>query len=467
MNRRVDDASESLDVVAETIASLQRIIEGGQSPDTVGFPDDLHLSVASADKIAGDETEAVPPITLSPGEPTPPVTADPLESSACGGATELTGDLELLAEFITEAQEHLDSVDAQLLTIDNNPDDTEALNCVFRSFHTIKGVAGFLDLGEVQRLAHETETMLDVARSGSLKLVGDALELTFVANDALKRMVADVEQSLGTGKQLSSDPTLPALLRRLRAAVSGSEDAATTGSPAEPVQPATASREQTDRTPPAQTATDKPQVKGSVLVRETIKVDADRLNDLVEAIGELVIAEAMVSQSDEWDLDSGTRLPGLLTHMDKITRELQQMAMSMRMVPIRSTFQRMARLARDVAKKVDKSVQFSLSGEDTELDKTVVDAIGDPLVNHRRNGDPRRPAALRHPDPVDRPNDPTNRAEPVARVRSRRHVECGRSPTAAVPLGPVVQDPRGYARGNPGLSGKRRARPTTVCAPGR
>ena len=120
-------------------------------------------------------------------------------------------------------------------------------------------------------------------------------------------------------------------------------------------------------------------------VSEVLRIDAERLDKLVDRIGELVIIESMVSQTLK---DNTNQFSGMNTHMrqlDKITRELQEMSTSLRMVSLRSTFQKMARLVRDLAKKSDKSVEFVMSGEDTELDKTMVETISDPLVHMFRN----------------------------------------------------------------------------------
>jgi two-component system chemotaxis sensor kinase CheA len=122
-----------------------------------------------------------------------------------------------------------------------------------------------------------------------------------------------------------------------------------------------------------------------VEVKESVKVDADRLDRLVDAVGELVIAEAMVSQSIQHAANQEAGLLRHLNQLDRITRELQEMATSLRMVPVRATFQKMARLARDLSRKSGKKLDFITVGEDTELDKTVVDRIGDPLVHLVRN----------------------------------------------------------------------------------
>jgi two-component system chemotaxis sensor kinase CheA len=133
-------------------------------------------------------------------------------------------------------------------------------------------------------------------------------------------------------------------------------------------------------------AAEAPAQSKSVQVAETVKVDAPRLDRLVDAIGELVIAQAMLGQAAMKSMSGDAAVVARnLSHLDKITRELQEMATSLRMIPVRSTFQKMARLARDVARKLDKQVNFVMEGEDTELDKTVVDRIGDPLVHMVRN----------------------------------------------------------------------------------
>jgi two-component system chemotaxis sensor kinase CheA len=127
------------------------------------------------------------------------------------------------------------------------------------------------------------------------------------------------------------------------------------------------------------------QTTEGVQVKEIVKIDAERLDRLLDTIGELVIAESMVSQSAELRQAASPDLVRQLGLLDKITRELQGTGMSLRMVPIRATFQKMARLVRDLARKFGKQVDFVTVGEDTELDKNVVDRIGDPLVHMVRN----------------------------------------------------------------------------------
>ncbi|MCP4644647.1 MAG: chemotaxis protein CheA [bacterium] len=395
----------------------------------------------------------------------------------------LEGDPDLLGEFVSEAKEHLENADLNLLTLETDPTDEEAMNAVFRAFHTIKGVAGFLALDGIQSLSHEAESLLDQARKGGIQLVGGYVDITFEAVDMLKRQIDHVAEALASGSTMPIEASMPDLIRRLNAAVSGKEPetgaAAPTAAPTPSTQPlgqilvetgattpaaiqgavaaqqqppeidklgelllglSAISRSQLDQAlefqkesetekklgdvliemgavrqedidaalekqehPPApklgETLVKQGEVKAQEVakalraqkprqaaeVKEAVKVDADRLDRLIDCIGELVIAESMVSQSDELASVAPPQVVRQLGQLDKITRELQEMGMSLRMVPIRATFQKMARLVRDLAKKSGKKVEFLMVGEDTELDKSVVDKIGDPLVHMVRN----------------------------------------------------------------------------------
>jgi len=335
------------------------------------------------------EEESVVPQQVVTPEEHPAPTYVPIE-----------GDIGLLSDFVTEAREHLDMADVHLLTLETDPTDDESLNAVFRAFHTIKGVAGFLSLDDIQSVAHEAENLLDRARKGQLTLVGGAMDVSFEAVDALKRLVEQLKSALSTGGALEKDTSLPLLVDRIQA-VLGREQVSAAVAPA-PEPPRPQPSEEPEQQPPE--VEDKPKAQKPaeeihagdeagkpassrkyVRIRESVKVDAERLDQLVEMIGELVITESMVSQSVE-EIDNCT--PELARHVKqlrKITRALQEMGTSLRMIPIRATFQKMARVARDLSRKAAKPLEFVISGEDTELDKTVVDRISDPLVHLVRN----------------------------------------------------------------------------------
>lgn len=282
---------------------------------------------------------------------------------------------ELLDGFCAEADEHLEAVDRDLLALDANPTCKETLNAVYRAFHSIKGVASMFDLKAIVSLAHEAENLLNCARDGTVELSGKALDLAFASADALRRQVGYVRAWMaGGGGQLEVDAGLPALVGLLRAALPGARPAAHPERPPAPA-PAEPPPEADRAAEPRQAAAEK----------ETVRVDRGRLDKLINAIGELVIAQSMVQQ----ELDEQLRHAGFhsraLPELCKIARDLQELSLSLRMVPLQGTFQKIARVVRDLSKKIAKPVHFHMHGEDTELDKTVVDRLGDPLVHMVRN----------------------------------------------------------------------------------
>ncbi|MDB5104608.1 MAG: hypothetical protein JWP91_2297 [Fibrobacteres bacterium] len=333
-------------------------------------------------------------------------------------------DPSLTADFVRESKEHLDAADVLLMTLESEPGNMEAVNAVFRGFHTIKGVAGFLGFKTIQGFAHETENLLDLARMGKVTLDSAMLDIVFAAVDMLKKRIHWVERNGGTAFPEDQSADMRAVQRKVKAAADGSpikEDApalppakagmrlgeilvesgtvpeyaigdalraqADTGTNA-PLgevlvkQAAASAREVTLALRSQKQANEGGQ---PAAVKETVKVEADRLDRLLDAIGELVIAESMIFQSPELKGRKSPALTQQMVMLDKITRELQKMGTSLRMVPIRPVFQKMARLVRDLSRKAGKEVEFICSGDETELDKTVVDKIGDPLIHMVRN----------------------------------------------------------------------------------
>ncbi len=320
------------------------------------------------------------------------------------------GDPELLNEFLQEAREHLDQADIHLLTLEAEPENAEAIAAVFRAFHTVKGGAGLLQMRAIQSLAHVAESLLDKVRQGTIRMEGPVIDLCFEAADGLKQLVEDQQAVLGSGAAPQATEWIHDLVVRLEALTTQGKPVKRVGQIL--IESGTATAESITHALEVQASADPPRKLGEVLVstgavsardtvealrkqqeqrrpvlqaRESIKVDADRLDLMVDLIGELVIAEAMVSQTPMGQEGSEALLARRLGHMDKITRELQSISMSMRMVPVRGTFQKMARLVRDLAKKVGKDVEFITEGEDTELDKNVVDMVADPLMHMVRN----------------------------------------------------------------------------------
>jgi len=300
----------------------------------------------------------------------------------------------MIGEFCQEADEHLEAADRNLLTIDADPTNAEALNAVYRGFHTIKGVSSMLGLSLVQMLAHEAESLLNLAREGKVVLSGKPLDLVFLSTDAMKRQIRGIRKLAEDRVPMPEDPGLGLLLADLRAVAAPSSVAQPRPASAPP--PAAARAETAVapvESPPASPKVEPVVAKadpharrdGGNASKETVRVDKDRLDKLINTIGELVIAQSMAQQEFD-ELNGGTGAMSLaLPELSKISRDLQELSLSLRMVPLQGTFQKMARLVRDLSRKMDKPVELELHGEETELDKTVVDQLGDPLMHMVRN----------------------------------------------------------------------------------
>ena len=156
-----------------------------------------------------------------PAEEPPAPTAETLPPTPPAEAKPLTSDPELVGEFILEATEHLETADLQLLTLETDSSNSDAINAVFRAFHTIKGVAGFLALDEIGALSHESENLLDMARKNQLVLSGPAIDVVFDAVDMLKQMISVVRNALENGALLTPIAGLQPLLGRLRMVAQG------------------------------------------------------------------------------------------------------------------------------------------------------------------------------------------------------------------------------------------------------
>ena len=299
---------------------------------------------------------------------------------------------EMIPDFCAEAEEHLDAADRQLLVLDSDPTNTEALNAIYRGFHTIKGLSSMLGLTAIQTLAHEAENLLNLARDGELTLRGKALDLAFASTDALKRQIASIRHWAPNRERIAPDAVLPQLLADLRAVAARKPCPTPQPQPQpqpEPPPPAAAPIPSEEHPPAAVAAPEPTEAQPGTRRlaapdKEIVRVDRDRLDKLINTIGELVITQSMAQQEFD-ELSAGEVNSLVLPELSKISRELQELSLLLRMVPMQGTFQKMTRLVRDLSRKMNKPVQLELHGEETELDKTVVDQLGDPLMHMVRN----------------------------------------------------------------------------------
>ena len=358
-----DEPDASFDEAVEAVGAIPALLEADTEPEEPPPPGPE----------AGTDAEQAPPPESEP-LPEPDTEQDQaLEAPAPPAETELVtlefdGDLALLGEFVTESLEHIENIESGLLDLEADPDAAEAVNAVFRGFHTIKGSAGFLGLRHIQQLAHRAETLLDRVREGAIRLTGGYADLALESADTLKDMLADLRE-LQEGEELPAPPeALSDLVERL-----ADPEAADITQDADEVEPAVAQ------------ALRRQRKAGGAGGEASVRVRTDRLDALINMVGELVIANAMLDQDQELQALGAHGVTRKVDQISKITRELQSVSMSLRMVPLRGTFQKMARLVRDLARKAGKQVQFVTEGEDTEIDRNMVEALADPLLHMVRN----------------------------------------------------------------------------------
>jgi two-component system chemotaxis sensor kinase CheA len=282
-------------------------------------------------------------------------------------------DPELLNDVILESTEHLASVETELLNLERDPANQEAVHTIFRSFHTIKGLAGFLELTEIQQLAHHVESLLDDARNGKLRISPGVADVILASKDYLERAFRQLSAVLNGAAAQPFAPTGDLIERIGRA-----RSAPPVGEPVEgPSAPEAAAGAD------AESAAAAPQA--SRTESRTVKVDTAKLDYLVDMIGELVIAQSQVRHDPGLAAVESPRLQRNMAQLARTTAELQRTGMAMRMVPVGHLFRRMVRLVRDLSRKAGKQADIEITGEETELDRTIVEELSDPLVHMIRN----------------------------------------------------------------------------------
>lgn len=389
-------------------------------------------------EVASPAPAATVPAAAAPGAQASPAAAAPRPAArAAELLPEQTVDVvppdsdpEMLQLFCAEAQDLLQDIEQGVLVLEVNPTDSSSLDSLFRAFHTFKGNVGVMKLLVLQQLAHELESMLDAARRGHYQLGSDSITVILAGSDILKRFVGELSNQIaGVDAGRTIDLPIPQLIHDVHALLAaGSQPpaaqppAAVKPMPAAPqaeaapqAAPAVAAAVEADfaaifhapaSSPAAEPARSEPALAASAAAVAApvakkqatsqqsaapavgsgiVRVDTVKLDGLIDLVGELVIAQSMVVQNPELKAITSAHLSRCLGQLRGITSDLQRTAMSLRMVPIRNTFQKMSRLVRDLALQQGKEIVLSLEGEDTELDRNIVEELSDPLVHMIRN----------------------------------------------------------------------------------
>lgn len=325
-------------------------------------------------------------------------------------SNEFSQDPALLQEFLIESEELLEGMNQDLVALEQAPDDTELLNRIFRALHTIKGTSGFLNFDPVVRLSHRAEDVLNTLRRSEVEFSRRIMDALLAARDQLSIMLQDIRE--GGLKDYALDGLIAELEAVQKPAPAPSrlgdilvaEGVIAPGALQDVLQQQAQSGEirkigellvekgLASKTDVSNALARQKRQADSVIAAQTMRVDVRKLDELIDLVGELVLERNRLFQLSR-ELSMGRLEMQDLTEafsqstarLSFITEELQAAGLRARMVPIDTVFRKFPRLVRDVAHNLKKEVDLLVSGEDTELDKTMVEMIGDPLVHLVRN----------------------------------------------------------------------------------
>ncbi|MBF0291990.1 MAG: chemotaxis protein CheA [Nitrospinae bacterium] len=330
-------------------------------------------------------------------------------------------DLLLYTEFVSEAQETLANVEGDLLELEENSSSMELINNLFRAIHSLKGAAGFLGISTVNVLCHETETVMDKLRKKTAKLTQEMMDIFLKVVDVLKLVNDGLNASCQKAKTSMPDATLEIPKKNIEALVGR---LSSLGQPKADLLPEEKIQEEEQEGKLGQILVNKQVISsdqldvalktqkhlgeilvdmgavdtgtlGEVLKEQeekrkkvvvtSLKVDTEKLDSLMDLVGELVITQSIVAHDKTLQTELNKNLFKNVSSLGKITKNIQDQVMSLRMVQLKQTFQKMSRLTRDLSKKMKKQMIFHISGDETEIDKTIIEELNDPLVHIIRN----------------------------------------------------------------------------------
>ena len=414
---------------------------------------EIHGQLTDGGKTTQKKTS--PQMAQSEPQPVPPATkpSPPAQSPAAAILIEETEntdevadfiDKDLFLEFVEESLSHLQTIELNILSLETDPDNRTFIDNVFRPFHTIKGVSGFLNLKVIHFICHALENLLDDARNGQMTITGPISDLVLDAVDLLKNMIETCRSAESPAKVMSD---FREEAQAFAARIASARAAAVQAPKPEGPVPAEIAEQQ-----PAADPEPPPPILGSILVEsnaispevldeavklqesqegtrlgeilvhekmaspklvakalrrqteakksaseeskriitagdsgETIRVRISLLDQLMNLAGELVLGRNQLLQTLAGHSDQIQGLNAVLQHVDRVTSEVQEAVMQTRMQPIGGLFSRFHRVARDLARSLGKEIDLTISGDQVELDKSLIEALSDPLTHIIRN----------------------------------------------------------------------------------
>ena len=404
---RIEDEEAGFAAFEKGITLMQEIGDslkntGGYEGDIESFMESIAVLTGeqraiSSEVIAEEQLPVEESAEISQQEPQAPETVDE------------TQDESLLRDFIIEGLEYIDEIEVNLLNLEQDPENPDCVNAIFRPFHSIKGVAGFLNLETIQGIAHILESLLDSVRNNRLSVSSPVIDIILDGADALKAMIVKLKNEMEGKPTEPLEIDLAALRRRIKSVEQGTPDTVEVKKLGEMlVEDGAITEENLDQGLESAQQSIPPKKIGEALMSEgkvtpkqvsqalrkqkeqvadtaVIRVDIKKLDDLIDTVGELVITQSMIKQNSFILSNSDIRLSRDVSRLTTITSELQRTSASLRMVPIKQTFQRMSRLVRDLSRDAGKQVGVVTEGEDTEMDRNMVEEMYNPLVHMVRN----------------------------------------------------------------------------------
>jgi two-component system chemotaxis sensor kinase CheA len=308
-------------------------------------------------------------------------------------ANDFQSDPDMMNDFINNTGELMETLDGSILRLEQEPENKEVIEEIFRAAHTLKGAAGMFGFRGLERVMHRTENLFDLVRKGKMVPNSDVIDVVFQAMDVMKTLLGAVKN--GTPSGAKTAPIVTALTL-----VAAGKKANTSGasSRAESSEPASAPAEHSGASaaPSGDSGRGGGDPAGAKKKQQpeevsTIRVDLKRLDALVNLVGELVIDRTRFVHVEEELRQNHAQLSltGNMTETLQLfgrhMNEVQDIIMKVRMVPIGNAFNKYPRVVRDLARKLGKKIELNIEGAEAELDKTLVEQIGDPLIHLIRN----------------------------------------------------------------------------------
>ena len=287
-------------------------------------------------------------------------------------------DQDVVREFVVESHENLSRLDQDLIELEIRPNDTSRLASIFRTIHTIKGTCGFFAFSTLEKITHQAETLLSQLRDGKRELNPALVSLILETVDATRKVLASIEASGKEGPDLYED-----LTERLRLEALSLEGAESRIAPHEADAAAGVHKPVDSTDHPDRARVEDDSTRSSAIVDANIRVGVVHLDKLMDLVGELVLTRNQILQFNAEREDPA--LNATSQRLNLITTELQEGVMKTRMQPIGMVWNKLPRVVRDMAVSLGKQIRLEMDGADTELDRTIIEAIKDPLVHLVRN----------------------------------------------------------------------------------